>query len=52
MAREEECDSENFEDEASVEVDFEGEHISSLEDLKNSRKANKYLKDQLLKYGE
>ena len=34
---EEHCDIEKFEDEANTEVDFEGEVISSLEDLKISR---------------
>ena len=52
MGIEEECENENFEDEVSVKVEFKREHISSLDDLKNSRKKNKYLKDQLLKYEE
>ena len=38
-----------FEDEGSIDVDWEGELISTLEDLKKSRKDNKVLKDQLEK---
>ena len=49
---EEECYNENYEDEVSAEVEFEGYLISALEYLKSLRKKNKNLKYQLLKYEE
>ena len=45
MVIKEECNNETSEDEAIVEVEFEGEIISDLEDLKKSRNKNKILKD-------
>ena len=39
-------------EEETIKVDMEGELISALEELKKSRKKNKYLKKQLLKIEE
>ena len=46
-------ESSKYEDhEESIEVDWEGEIVSALEELKKSRRSNKALKDQLAKAEE